>query len=95
MLGAKCYIQSVKAHRPQSLAVTDKSLFRNCLVIMRPKMIIPDLPSTHTVADYIHNQFVTQLKKLNTEIAVSNEKSALKLQLTELAGCTWKDCNDE
>jgi hypothetical protein len=64
---------------------------------MRPKTIIPDLPSTHTVADYIHNQFVAQMKKLNTEIAVSNEKTALKLQfeLTELVGGTWKDCNDD
>jgi hypothetical protein len=62
---------------------------------MRPKTIIPDLPSTHTVTDYIHNQFVAQIKKLNTEIAVSNEKSALKLQLIELIGCTWKDRNNE
>jgi hypothetical protein len=59
---------------------------------MRPKTTKNDLPSAHTVADYIHNQFVAQLKKLNTEIAVSNEKWGEKLQLTELIGCTWKDC---
>ncbi|KAF8222375.1 hypothetical protein L208DRAFT_1214030, partial [Tricholoma matsutake] len=52
----------------QSLAVASKASFRNCLIIMRLKTIIPDLPSTHTVSDYIHNQFVAQLKKLNTEI---------------------------
>jgi len=62
---------------------------------MRPKTTNADLPSAHTVADYIHNQFVAQLKKLKTEIAVSYEKSALTLQLTKLVGCTWKDRNNK
>ncbi|KAF8224226.1 hypothetical protein L208DRAFT_1076244, partial [Tricholoma matsutake] len=54
----------------QSLAVTNKAAFRNCLIIMRPKMTVANLPTTHMVLDYIHNQFVNHLKKLNTEIAV-------------------------
>jgi hypothetical protein len=81
----------------QSLAVTNKAAFRNCLVIMRPKTTVADLPTTHTVSDYIHNQFVNHLKKVNTEIAVSNE---LKVRIKTVThqtstGCTRKDRDNE
>ncbi|KAH9072193.1 hypothetical protein EDB83DRAFT_2204585, partial [Lactarius deliciosus] len=54
----------------QSLAVTDKALFRNCLVAMRPKSISKDLPSTHNVMRYIHNKFVQWLQELKDDIMV-------------------------
>jgi hypothetical protein len=52
--------------------VASKATFRNCLVAMRPKAKIVDLPSTHNVTKYIHNQFVEWLKDLKKDIAVSN-----------------------
>jgi hypothetical protein len=57
------------------LALADKSLFRNCLVTMRPKTTIKDLPSTHNVSVYIHNSFVEQLKLFKKEISVSTMRS--------------------
>ncbi|KAF8223755.1 hypothetical protein L208DRAFT_1071098, partial [Tricholoma matsutake] len=56
----------------QLLAIADKALFRNCLVIMRPKTVKCDLPSTHDVLVYIHNHFVEHLKLLKEEIKVSS-----------------------
>ncbi|KAI0244897.1 hypothetical protein BJV78DRAFT_1144378 [Lactifluus subvellereus] len=55
----------------QSLAVADKVMFRNCLVAMRPKTTIKDLPSTYDITMYIHNQFVERLQELKKEILVS------------------------
>ena len=55
----------------QSLALASKAAFRNCLVAMRPKSIGKDIPSTHEVTVYIHNQFATHLKKLKEDILVS------------------------
>jgi hypothetical protein len=39
---------------------------------MRPKAKNKDLPSTHDVAKYIHNQFVEWLTDLKKEISVSS-----------------------
>ncbi|KAF8229374.1 hypothetical protein L208DRAFT_1286927, partial [Tricholoma matsutake] len=55
----------------QSPAVANKASFRNCLIIMRPKTIKQDLPTTHSVSVYIHNQFIEQLKQLKIQITVS------------------------
>ena len=55
----------------KALAVADKVVFRNCLVAMRPKAEQQDIPSTHDVATYIHNEFVKWLKELKDEIQVS------------------------
>ena len=63
----------------QSLAVTNKAMFRNCLVMMRPKTVTADLPTTHTISDYIHNQFVAQLVKLKTEIKASDKPNLLAM----------------
>ena len=46
------------------LAVADKATFCNCLVTMRPKTCVQELPSTHDVVTYIHNQFVNHLNEL-------------------------------
>ena len=54
----------------QSLAVADKTTFRNCLVAMRPKAKNIDIPSSHIVNTYIHNQFADQIKQLKTDITV-------------------------
>ena len=63
----------------QSLVVTNKAAFRNCLVMMRPKMVTADLLTTHTISDYIHNQFVAQLMKLKTEIKASDKLNLLAM----------------
>jgi hypothetical protein len=55
----------------QALTVANKATFRNCLVVMRPKMLRVDLPSTHEVTTYIHNKFIVWLKELKTDIEVS------------------------
>ncbi|KAF8228770.1 hypothetical protein L208DRAFT_1124433, partial [Tricholoma matsutake] len=38
------------------LVVADKVVFCNCLVAMRLKAGQQDIPSTHNVATYIHNE---------------------------------------
>ena len=53
------------------LAVADKAVFCNCLVAMRPKAGWQDIPSTHNIATYIHNEFVKWLKELKDKIQVS------------------------
>jgi hypothetical protein len=58
----------------QSLAVADKPLFRNCLVAMRPKSTLKDLPTTHDVKKYIHNRFVDRLEELKQDILVSDDQ---------------------
>lgn len=58
----------------QSLAVANKPSFRNCLLAMRPKTIRPDLPSTHEVTKYLHNEFVAWLKTLKNDIEVSQTR---------------------
>ncbi|KAF8233069.1 hypothetical protein L208DRAFT_1073234, partial [Tricholoma matsutake] len=55
----------------QSLAMANKASFCNCLVSMRPKSITKDMPSTHNVTTYIHNQFVKRLKELKGDILIS------------------------
>ena len=56
----------------QALVLTEKAIFRNCLVAMRPKTTRKDLPSRHDIKVYIHNEFVRWLNTLKTEILVSN-----------------------
>ena len=53
------------------LALADKAVFHNCLIVMRLQAICNDLPSTHDVETYIHNQFVNWLKQLKREILVN------------------------
>ncbi|KIL54030.1 hypothetical protein M378DRAFT_49908, partial [Amanita muscaria Koide BX008] len=52
----------------QSLAVVNKKTFRNQLVIMRPKTMNNDLPSTHNVMTYIHNEFCSVLESMKAAI---------------------------
>jgi len=54
----------------QSLAVANGATFRNCLVAMRPKSTLLDLPSTHDVVNHLHNEFVRWLSELQAEIKV-------------------------
>jgi hypothetical protein len=55
----------------QAFAVANNKLFRNCLVSMRPKTKSSDIPSSHDVGVYIHNECVKWLKQLREEITVS------------------------
>ena len=54
----------------QSLAVADKVSFRNCLVSMQSSATKADLPSTHDITAFIHNSFVSFLKKMKEETKV-------------------------
>ena len=47
----------------KALAIAGKDLFCNCLVTMKLKAVHNDMPSTHNVTMYIHNQFVKWLKE--------------------------------
>lgn len=38
---------------------------------MKPKAVQNDIPNTHEVTTYIHNQFVLWLKELKSDILVS------------------------
>ncbi|KAI0278183.1 hypothetical protein BC826DRAFT_927201, partial [Russula brevipes] len=54
----------------QSLAVANKVLFRNCLVLMRPKTLLADLPTTSDIMAHLHNEFVIQIRQLKADIEV-------------------------
>lgn len=45
--------------------------FRNCLVAMRPKSTMEDLPSRDTVKTGIHNAFVDTMNAVKTDIEVT------------------------
>ncbi|KAG2343182.1 hypothetical protein BDR05DRAFT_884642 [Suillus weaverae] len=54
----------------QSLALANKTTFRNCLVAMRPAATIVDLPSMHDITTYIHNSFIKLIKDIKDEMQV-------------------------
>ena len=56
----------------QSLAVVNKTVFKNCLVSMRPNAVNADLPMTHEVTKVIHDQFIEFIDKLKQRVQVSN-----------------------
>ena len=41
----------------QALAMVEKPVFRNCLIVMRPKTTRKYLPSTHDLLVRIHNEY--------------------------------------
>ncbi len=49
---------------------------------MRPRTTRKDLPSTHDVVVHIHNEFVSWLKKLKSDIIISNGMAAEGNSLT-------------
>ena len=55
----------------KALAIAGKDLFRNCLVVMKPKAVCNDMLSTHNVMMYIHNRFVIWLNEVKSDILVS------------------------
>jgi len=55
----------------QSLVVANKTVFWNCLVIMRLKTLLVDLPRTHDITVHLRNEFVTWIKHLNADIEMS------------------------
>jgi len=52
--------------------VANKAMFQNCLVAMRPKSMLSDLPSTHDVVTHLHNEFVHWMGELEAEIDIVN-----------------------
>src|SRR5271155_299478 len=81
----------------QSLALASNTAFRNCLVAMRPRSTVGDLPSTHNMKVYLHNQFVEQLKLLKDNILVSmiTYLHIHRKKLTsKTIGCSWTNINN-
>jgi hypothetical protein len=68
----------------QSLALANNTAFRNCLMSMRPRSTKKDLPSTHDVAVYIHNQFSKHLDSLKKSILVRMNQYNWNSKLTVL-----------
>ena len=56
----------------QALAIAEKTVFSNCFVAMRPGTTCRDLPSRYDIKVHIHNEFVDCLKRLKSEILVSD-----------------------
>ena len=52
-------------------------MFRNCLVAMRLKSSLQDLPKTCDVVSHLHNEFVKWLVQLKNEIMVSGHSNKL------------------
>ena len=68
----------------QSLIMANKTLFRNCLVAMRPSSMSANLPSKHDVCTYIHNEFIDFFNDIKARINVSDKifmKSAYHIVL--------------
>lgn len=55
----------------KAFAVASNKLFRNCLVSMRPKTKLSELPSSHDIGVYIHNKCAKWLTQLQKDITVS------------------------
>jgi hypothetical protein len=53
----------MRANRLQAMMLANKTTFRNCLVAMHLSSIKADLPSTHNMTQFIHNEFVALLNK--------------------------------
>lgn len=52
------------------LSTANKVVFCNCLIAMWPQANKSDLPTTHDITMYIHNQFVAHLNALKEDIMV-------------------------
>jgi hypothetical protein len=77
----------------QALAVANKTTFKNCLVAMRPRATKSDIPTTHDVTVYIHNQFANWLKELKGDIIVSIRTYKGRKNTHRTPGCSWKNLN--
>ena len=54
----------------QALSLPDKTVFRNCLVAMRPRTTKSQLLSSHEVEDHIKNEYVNVMKDFKTRITI-------------------------
>jgi hypothetical protein len=77
--------------------LTNKTTFRNCLVVMRPKTKVADLPSVNDIRIFLHNAFVQRLDKLKQDIQVRLVFFAsifeLSVSHTSNLECAGKDLN--
>ncbi|KAF8222795.1 hypothetical protein L208DRAFT_1320558, partial [Tricholoma matsutake] len=55
----------------------------NCLVAMRPKSILLNLPTTYDVIKHLHNEFIRWIDQLKQDIEVCSlhSKSCMYLSL--------------
>jgi len=65
----------------QSLSVVNKMMFQNCLVAMRPKSSSLNFPTTHDVANHLHNKFVSWVGEIKADIKVICASHSMKHQL--------------
>ena len=68
----------------QVLAVPENALFRNCLVLMRPRATNLDLPTSHEVKVHLHNECVKWLKDLKKDVNVSCTTSDSSLDISRV-----------
>jgi hypothetical protein len=61
----------------KAFAVANNKLFQNCLVSMRPKTKASELPSSHDIGVYLHNECVRWLEQLRKDILVSNRRAQM------------------
>ena len=66
----------------KSLAIANKAAFRNCLVAMRPKTKVREIPSMYDIKTHIHNKFVEQLEELKQVFQVCKFKTIHKTNET-------------
>jgi hypothetical protein len=77
-----------------------KTTFQNCLVAMRPKSTLLDLPTAHNVTNHLHNEFVSWLGKLKANIKVISAIYCVKHWLTYIPlipitlGSPWVNLNN-
>ncbi|KZS87553.1 hypothetical protein SISNIDRAFT_419439, partial [Sistotremastrum niveocremeum HHB9708] len=54
----------------QPLAYAEDPAYRNSLTSMRPQTTASELPSSHDISTYVHNEFVSLLNQFKTEFEV-------------------------
>jgi hypothetical protein len=64
---------------PWSLAVANKAVFRNCLVVMRLKTTKADVLTTHDIMSHLYNECVRWLQELKADIKVLLVTSTTRL----------------
>ena len=59
-------------------------MFRNCLIAMRPKSALVDLPTMHQVVTHLHNEFIKWLAELKEDIEVHEHYTKKKIKTYQL-----------
>ena len=76
----------------QALSLPDKPVFRNCLVVMRPRTTNSQLPSTRDVENHIKNEAIKLAEKFKTRISVRFVFSSFSRLLTQFHRMHQEKC---